>query len=51
MAKQDVELQFKLIDGVSRGLAEIQKGVSGLGASLVKINAAADLTGKAFGAL
>lgn len=51
MAKQDVELQFKLIDGVSRGLAEIQKGVSGLGASLVKINAAAELTGKAFGAI
>ena len=51
MAKQDVELKFSLIDGVSRGLAEIQKGVSGLGASLVKINAAAELTGKAFGAI
>lgn len=51
MAKQDVELKFSLIDGVSRGLAQIQQGVSGLGASLVKVNAAADLTGKAFGAL
>lgn len=51
MAKQDVELQFKLIDGVSKGLASIQQGVNGLGASLVKINAAAELTGKAFGAI
>ncbi len=51
MAKQDVELKFSLIDGVSRSLGEIQKGVSGLGASLVKINAAAELTGKAFGAI
>ena len=51
MAKQDVELKFSLIDGVSRSLAAIQQGVSGLGASLVKINAAAELTGKAFGAI
>ena len=51
MAKQDVELKFSLIDGVSRGLAQIQQGVSGLGASLVKVNAAAELTGRAFGAL
>lgn len=51
MAKQDVELKFSLIDGVSRSLADIQKGVTGLGASLVKVNATADLTGKAFGAI
>jgi TP901 family phage tail tape measure protein len=51
VAKQDVELKFSLIDGVSRGLAQIQQGVSGLGASLVKVNAAAELTGRAFGAL
>lgn len=51
MARQDVELKFSLIDGVSRNLGEIQKGVTGLGASLVKINATADLTGKAFGAI
>jgi len=51
VAKQDVELKFSLIDGVSRSLAAIQQGVSGLGASLVKINAAAELTGKAFGAI
>lgn len=51
MAKQDVELKFSLIDGVSRSLGEIQKGVTGLGASMVKINAAAELTGKAFGAI
>ena len=51
MARQDVELKFSLIDGVSRNLGEIQKGVTGLGASLVKINAAAELTGKAFGAI
>jgi TP901 family phage tail tape measure protein len=51
VAKQDVELQFKLIDGVSKGLASIQQGVTGLGASLVKVNQAAELTGKAFGAI
>ncbi|MGK3946304.1 hypothetical protein ABK046_49120, partial [Streptomyces caeruleatus] len=46
MAKQDVELQFRLIDGVTKSLTAIQQGVSGLGASLVKLNSAADLAGK-----
>ena len=51
MAKQDVELRFSLIDGVTRNLAAIQQGVAGLGASIVKVNGAVELTGRAFGAL
>jgi TP901 family phage tail tape measure protein len=51
MAKQDVELRFSLIDGVTRNLAAIQQGVAGLGASIVKVNSAVELTGRAFGAL
>lgn len=51
MARQDVELQFRLIDGVTRGLAAIEQGVSGLGASITKVNQAVELTGRAFGAL
>ena len=51
MAKQDVELKFSLIDGVTRSLTSIQKGVTGLGASIISVNQAAELTGKAFGLL
>lgn len=51
MAKQDVNLQFSLIDGVTRSLTAIQQGVTGLGASIVKVNQAAELTGRAFNAL
>ena len=48
MAKQDVELQFRLIDGVTKSLTQIQKGVTGLGASIISVNQAAELTGKVF---
>ena len=51
MAKQDVELQFRLIDGVTKSLTQIQKGVTGLGASISSVNQAAELTSKAFGAI
>lgn len=51
MAKRDVKLQFSLVDGVTRSLTAIQQGVAGLGASIVKVNQAAELTGRVFGAL
>ncbi len=50
MAK-DAVIKLSLVDGVSKNLDEIRKGVTGLGSELVKINQAADLAGKAFGAL
>lgn len=51
MAKQKTELDFSLVDNVSRGLKGIQEGVSGLGASITKVNQAAALTGRVIDAL
>ena len=51
MAKEDIALRLSLIDGVSRSIADIRKNVNDLGASIVKVNAAAELTGKAFDAI
>lgn len=51
MAKEDIALRLSLIDGVSRSIADIRKNVNDLGASIVNVNAAAELTGKAFDAI
>lgn len=48
MAKIRTDLDFNLIDGVTRGLERISDGVKGLGASITKVNQAADLLGKGF---
>ena len=46
MARRKEELELSLIDNVTRGMAAIEKGVTGLGASILKINAAAELAAK-----
>ena len=51
MAQTDTKIRVSLIDGVTRSLTEIQRGVTGLGASIAKVNQAAELTGRAFGVL
>lgn len=51
MAKIRTDLDFNLLDNVTRGLGRIEKGVSGLGASITKVNQAAELTGRAIGAI
>jgi glucuronate isomerase len=51
VAKEDIALRLSLIDGVSRSIADIRKNVNDLGASIVKVNAAAELTGKTFDAI
>jgi TP901 family phage tail tape measure protein len=47
MAK-DAVIKLSLIDGVSKNLEQIRTGVTGVGASLVKLNSAAELAGKGF---
>ena len=51
MAQTDTKIRVSLINGVTRSLTEIQRGVTGLGASIAKVNQAAELTGRAFGVL
>lgn len=51
MAKRKTELELSLIDNVTRGLRNIEKGVSGLGATLAKANQALELTGRAVRAI
>jgi TP901 family phage tail tape measure protein len=48
---RDETIKLSLIDGVTKNLTAIRQGVTGLGASIVTLNQAAELTGKAFGAL
>lgn len=50
MAK-DETITLSLIDGVTKNLKEIQKGVGGVGAELAKMNQVAELAGKAFDGL
>lgn len=50
MAK-DAVIKLSLIDGVTKNLTAIQKGVGGVGAELAKLNQVADLAGKAFDGL
>lgn len=49
MAKRPVEVEFKLIDGVSKGLASITSGISGVGASLTSVKGLAIQAAAAFG--
>ena len=43
MARRKEELELSLIDNFTRGLKSIDRGVNGLGASILKINAAGEL--------
>ena len=43
MATREEAVRFSLIDNVTKGLIKIQDSVTGVGASLVKLNAAAQL--------
>lgn len=47
MAKQNVDLKFNLVDGVSAGLTKIEKGVRGVATSLASIGVAAAAAGVA----
>jgi TP901 family phage tail tape measure protein len=51
MAKQDVELKFSLIDGVSTKLTAIQKSVGSVATSISKVGVAAVATGAALAGL
>jgi TP901 family phage tail tape measure protein len=51
MARRTEEIRLSLIDGVTKGLANIGKGVNGVGAQLVKLNAAAQLAATGLNAL
>lgn len=51
MAKRDVEVEFSLIDGVSKGLAKIDKSLGGVSTQLVSVSAAAVATTAAVGAI
>lgn len=51
MATRDETIKLSLIDGVTKSLASIQKGVGGVGAELAKLNQVAELAGKAFDGL
>lgn len=48
MATRDETIKLSLIDGVTKNLTAIQKGVSGVGAELAKLNQVAELAGKGF---
>ncbi len=48
---RDETIKLSLIDGVTRTLGQIQQGVSGVGASLTKLNQGAELAAKGFGAV
>ena len=48
---RDETIKLSLIDGVTKSLKEIQKGVGGVGAELAKLNQVAELAGKAFDGL
>lgn len=48
---RDETIKLSLIDGVTRSLASIQQGVSGVGAQLSKLNQAAELASKGFAAI
>lgn len=48
---RDETIKLSLIDGVTRTLSQIQQGVSGVGASLTKLNQGAELAAKGFGAV
>jgi len=48
---RDETIKLSLIDGVTRTLGQIREGVSGVGASLVKLNQGAELAAKGFGAV
>lgn len=48
---RDETIKLSLIDGVTKNLKEIQKGVGGVGAELAKLNQVAELAGKAFDGL
>jgi trimeric autotransporter adhesin len=49
MAKRPVEVEFKLIDGVSKGLASISNGISGVGNALTSVKGLAVQAAAAFG--
>ncbi len=51
MATRNEEVKLSLIDNVSKGLEEIGKSVTGIGASFVKLNAAAQLAAQGIGLL
>lgn len=46
---RDETIKLSLIDGVSKNLTQIQQGVTGVGASLAKLNQSAELAAKGFG--
>lgn len=46
---RDETIKLSLIDGVTRTLGQIRDGVSGVGASLTKLNQGAELAAKGFG--
>lgn len=48
MATRDETIKLSLIDGVTKSLTAIQKGVGGVGAELAKLNQIAELTSKGF---
>lgn len=48
---RDETIKLSLIDGVTKSLSAIQKGVGGVGAELAKLNQVAELAGKAFDGL
>ena len=48
---RDETIKLSLIDGVTKSLQAIQKGVGGVGAELAKLNQVAELAGKGFAAL
>jgi len=43
---RDETIKLSLIDGVTKSLTAIQKGVGGVGAELAKLNQVAELAGK-----
>jgi len=45
---RDETIKLSLIDGVTKSLTAIQKGVGGVGAELAKLNQVAELAGKGF---
>jgi len=46
---RDETIKLSLIDGVTKSLASIQKGVGGVGAELAKLNQVSELAAKGFG--
>lgn len=48
---RDETIKLSLIDGVTKSLTAIQKGVGGVGAELAKLNQVAELAGKGFAIL